>query len=78
MSNAETGSHQSQVEITVNGERRSVPAGQTVLELLENFRIPPERVAIEFNGEILRRERWGTTTLAGGEQLEIVHFVGGG
>jgi|YNPMSStandDraft_1061717.scaffolds.fasta_scaffold28477_2 thiamine biosynthesis protein ThiS len=66
------------VDITVNGERRAVPAGQTVLGLLESFGISPERVAVEFNGEILRRERWNTTLLAGGEQLEIVHFVGGG
>lgn len=66
------------VEITVNGERRSVPAGQTILELLASLGIPPERVAIEFNREILRREHWGSTALHGGEQLEIVHFVGGG
>lgn len=66
------------VDVTINGERRSVPAGQTILELLASLGIPPERVAIEFNREILRREYWGSTALHGGEQLEIVHFVGGG
>jgi thiazole synthase len=66
------------IEVTVNGEPRTVPAGQTVLGLLESLGIPPERVAVEFNRQILRRELWGTTSLAGGEQIEIVHFVGGG
>ncbi len=66
------------VEITVNGERRQAPRGQTVPELLASLEIPADRVAIELNREILKKDRWESTRLAGGEELEIVHFVGGG
>lgn len=66
------------VEVMINGERRQVPAGATILELLAELEINPERVAIEFNREILRRENWATTRVHGGEQIEIVQFVGGG
>jgi thiamine biosynthesis protein ThiS len=55
-----------------------VRAEATVLELLRELEIDPARVAIEFNREILRREHWGATRLRGGEQIEIVQFVGGG
>jgi thiamine biosynthesis protein ThiS len=67
-----------QVEVLINGERRRVRAEATVLELLRELEIDPARVAIEFNREILRREHWGATRLRGGEQIEIVQFVGGG
>ncbi len=66
------------VEILVNGEPRTVTEGWTVLDLLEDLEIPRDRVAIELNRSILNKERWDTTRLQGGEQLEIVHFVGGG
>lgn len=74
MSNAAS----NRVEVTINGERRQVPAEATILELLGELDIDPARVAIEFNREILRREHWATTRIQGGEQIEIVQFVGGG
>jgi thiamine biosynthesis protein ThiS len=38
----------------------------------------PDRVAIELNREIVPRDRWAQTRLNDGDELEIVHFVGGG
>jgi thiamine biosynthesis protein ThiS len=66
------------VEVFVNGEQRQAPQGQSVLDLILSLDIPAERVAVEFNRVILRKELWASTTLQGGEQIEIVHFVGGG
>ena len=37
-----------------------------------------DRVAVELNRDIVPRDRWSTTELHEGDQLEIVHFVGGG
>jgi thiamine biosynthesis protein ThiS len=37
-----------------------------------------DRVAVELNREIVPRDRWIATELREGDQLEIVHFVGGG
>ena len=68
----------SQIEITVNGERRQVRGGQTVAQLLKILEIPPGLVAVELDRDILKKDLWDDTRLRGGEQLEIVHFVGGG
>jgi len=38
----------------------------------------PDRVAVELNRAIVPRDRWQETELREGDQLEIVHFVGGG
>lgn len=73
----ETGSTNS-VEITVNGQPRGIPAGTSVADLLDLLEIPAGRVAVELDREILRKELWAGATLTGGEELEIVHFVGGG
>lgn len=66
------------VEIVINGNPRAVAEGSSVLELLGTLELEPERVAIELDREILKRDRWADRRLMGGERLEIVHFVGGG
>ncbi|MCP5118226.1 MAG: sulfur carrier protein ThiS [bacterium] len=66
------------MEIVVNGERRSVPADASVLDLLTSLDLDPSRLAVELNREILKQDRWSETLLAGEEQLEVVQFVGGG
>lgn len=66
------------IEVTVNGEPRAVDAGITVEGLLERLELPRERVAVELNRRVLRRAEWPETALAGGDRVEVVHFVGGG
>ena len=66
------------VEIVVNGSARRVSEDSTVLDLLGEMGVAPERVAIELDREILKREHWSERRLHGGERLEVVHFVGGG
>lgn len=66
------------IEITVNGEARSVPCGLTIEGLLKHLKINPARVAVERNLEIARRADWGATEVQAGDRLEIVWFVGGG
>jgi len=48
-------------------------------ELLGSLRIDPRLVVVEHNRRILRdRDTFATQTLASGDVVEIVHFVGGG
>lgn len=68
----------SRIAVRINGEDREVPAGLTVLGLLEWLQLNPERVAVELNRQIVRRPAWGQTALEAGAELEIVQFVGGG
>jgi thiamine biosynthesis protein ThiS len=67
------------MRLFINGEAREFAAGQMSLaSLVEQLEMKSDRVAIELNREIVARERWAATTLAEGDRLEIVHFVGGG
>lgn len=47
-------------------------------ELVVELALPKERIAVELNGEVVRRSLWEATTLSDGDRIEIVHFVGGG
>jgi thiamine biosynthesis protein ThiS len=66
------------ITLTVNGEQRTVPPGTTVLGLLESLDLVPGTVVVERNRRILPRDDYGEVTLADGDRLELVHFVGGG
>ena len=65
-------------ELMVNGVKQNVPDGTTVTQLLSTLQIVPERVVVELNLTILKRAQLGNTVLKDGDQVEVVHFVGGG
>jgi thiamine biosynthesis protein ThiS len=67
-----------EIEIVVNGERTSVPEGLTVLNVLKSLGLEPSRVALEYDGAILKSAEWPNRVVHPGARLEIVHFVGGG
>jgi len=67
-----------QIQIVVNGEERTAPAGQTVMSLLAVLGVEAGRVAVELNRAIVRKPDWDTTPVSDGSTLEIVQFVGGG
>jgi thiamine biosynthesis protein ThiS len=69
------------LDLVINGQSRSFPeltAGATLNQLLTALGLQHDRVAVERNGQIISRPSWPTTSLAQGDKLEIVHFVGGG
>ena len=66
------------MRITVNGEEHAAQEGMTVEALVARLALRPERLAIELNGEVVRRADWPRTALGEGDRVEIVHFVGGG
>lgn len=65
------------MQIHLNGDEKNISA-TTVLGLLESLGIDPKRVAIELNKEILPKAQYTEKTIADGDRIEIVHFVGGG
>ncbi|PYS89289.1 MAG: thiamine biosynthesis protein ThiS [Acidobacteria bacterium] len=66
------------MRVQVNGETHELTVGTTLGDLLAQLQLAPERLAIERNREVVRRARWAETEIAEGDQIEIVHFVGGG
>ena len=65
-------------QVTLNGEHRNFPAGTTLLDVVRSLSLEPERVAIELNRVIVKRELWSGSVVADGAEIEIVQFVGGG
>jgi thiamine biosynthesis protein ThiS len=66
------------MKLHINGEPRDFTAPLSLSALLEQLGMKADRVAIELNRGIVPREEWAQTSLGDGDQLEIVHFVGGG
>lgn len=66
------------VIVHINGEEKEIGSQLSVAQLLQELGIRPGRVVVELNRDILSREAHDKTLLKDGDQIEIVHFVGGG
>ena len=70
--------HSALISIEVNGEKREVPGGLNVRELLDFLKLDADRVAVELNREIVRKADWAGVLVGEGAAVEVVMFVGGG
>lgn len=66
------------MHIKLNGHPRECAPATTVAQLLEQAGYAGRRVAVELNQEIVPRSQHASRFLADGDQLEIVHAIGGG
>ena len=66
------------VTVLLNGDRREIPVGTTLSGLVEILQLPADRLAIEYNRVIVKRDLWTATLIDEGAEIEIVQFVGGG
>lgn len=66
------------MQITVNGQERSVADGATIQQLLDELKLSTRYVAVEVNLELVPRQRHAEHSLSPGDRLEIVTLVGGG
>jgi sulfur carrier protein len=66
------------VTIRLNGEDHELAEPMTVDALLDRLDIDPRRVAVEHNLVVVRRATYDSTVVRGGDEVEIVNFVGGG
>ena len=64
--------------ITVNGRTQPVGEDDSLLGLLASLDLDPRTVVVELNRSIVRRPDLGATRVRPGDQIELVHFVGGG
>lgn len=65
-------------QISVNGEPRALPEGATIAALLAELGLDARKIAVERNAAIVPRSTYAQTPLCAGDQIEIVHFIGGG
>jgi len=66
------------IRVLLNGAPREFPAPLTYAELLDQLELGRARLAVECNGEIVPRSRFGEARLAEGDRIELVVAVGGG
>ena len=66
------------MQVVVNGTAREVPDELTIAALVAHLGLSEGPVAVEINREIVPRAEHATRMIAGGDAIEIVHFVGGG
>ena len=66
------------IRVTLNGAPREFPAPLTFAQLLDELALAGRRLAVERNGEIVPRSRFGEARLADGDRIEVVIAVGGG
>ena len=65
--------------IYVNGKETLLGTEtNTILTLIETYELNPKVVIVERNKDIVAKESYNTTILEHGDQIELVHFVGGG
>lgn len=66
------------MRITVNGEQMEIPEGSTVQDLLEHLQITGQRIAVAVNGQVVPSGTHDRHVLKEGDDVELVHAVGGG
>lgn len=66
------------MQLRINGEIRELTEDLSLLDLVRQLNLAPERIAIELNQNVVRRIDWAKTELKDDDTVEIVHFVGGG
>ncbi|BBI65117.1 sulfur carrier protein ThiS [Vreelandella sulfidaeris] len=66
------------IQIRLNGEPHTLSTGLTAADLVEQLGLSGRRIAVEINEEIVPRSQHADTHLADGDQVEVVHAIGGG
>ncbi len=66
------------ISLTINGEARGFDAPMRVDALVQALALQGKRIALERNGDIIPRSRFGDEWLDDGDRIEIVVAVGGG
>ena len=66
------------IHICLNGDPHPLEAGTHLDQLIEQLGLTGRRIAVEINEEIVPKSQHAQTPLAEGDQVEVVHAIGGG
>ena len=66
------------IKIKVNGKKITINDNDTIEILIKKLKIPLNKVAIELNQKILDKKKLKNVKLNNNDNIEIVHFIGGG
>lgn len=65
------------MKVRINGEDHSIEA-RTLQALVESKGFNPDSVVIEYNMQVVSKDKWDKTHLAEDDTIEVISFVGGG
>ena len=66
------------ITLSINGDSHTLEKAMTLTELLLSLELDPKKVAVERNLEIVPKSQFGSQAIENNDNLEIVHFIGGG
>ena len=66
------------IKIKVNGKKVIFNKNDSIEALTKKLKIPLNKVAIELNKKILDKKKLKNVKLNNNDNIEIVHFIGGG
>ena len=66
------------LKIKINGKNRLIKRKTSLKTLIETFKLPHDKIAIELNREIVDKKKIKKIKLNDKDNIEIVHFIGGG
>lgn len=66
------------IQVAINGDMHAFEVPLSLKEIAEHFLLDTDKIAIEHNGKIVPVECYMQIRVQEGDQLEIVHFIGGG
>jgi len=66
------------MQIIINGESKIVSERLTAQQLLQDLGIAGEKLALEINQEIVPRSILSEYVIQPGDNVEIIHAIGGG
>ena len=65
-------------KIQLNGKKVIIKSNYSILDLLKKYKLANKKIAIEHNGAIVPKTSYKKKYLKNNDQIEIVHFIGGG
>ena len=66
------------IKIKINGKIIKIDDKTKLSELVKNLKVPLKKVAIELNRQIVDKKKLNKINLKVNDEIEIVHFIGGG
>ena len=66
------------VKIKINGKNFIIKPKMTLKDVINKYKIPEKKVAIELNQKIVNKQNFGKIKIKNFDKIEIVHFIGGG